>query len=251
MSEGLLRHLDDRGVHRVIMDHGANALDGALMDALRERIAALAAVGAPPLLLASSHPSIFCPGWDLKELVEADRERVANVLAAFNGLVLDLFSYPGPTAVAITGHAVAGGCLLAMAADLRVMATGQPRLGFAELNLGLPVPAACIRMLRSKAMTVDEVVLAGEGCSAERGYQLGLIQHAVSLERAAAVADRELRKLASKPAQAYAATKAFLHGPDWRAMASEYAEQDGQFLDLWFTDEAQRRIRDVVRGLGE
>jgi enoyl-CoA hydratase len=251
MSEDLLRHLDDRGIHRVIMDHGANALDEGLLAALSERIGTLVAVGAPPLLLASSHPTVFCPGWDLKELVGADRDRVASVLGAFNDLILDLFSYPGPTAVAITGHAVAGGCLLAMAADLRVMATGQPRLGFAELNLGLPVPAACIRMLRSRSLIVDEVMLGGEGCTAERAFQLGLVQQALPVERVTAVADRELRKLGSKPAPAYAATKAFLHGPDWRAMATDYDEEDRQFLELWFTDETQRRIREVVRGLGE
>ena len=160
------------------------------------------------MLLASSHPTLFCPGWDLKELVDADRDQVGAVLRAFNGLILEVFSYPGPTAAAITGHAVAGGCLLAMACDLRVMGSGRPHLGFAELNLGVPVPYSSVRMLKARmgAGVVDEVVLGGDGCSAERARALGLVHRIAPVEQVVVVADRELRKLKSKPAPAYAAT---------------------------------------------
>ncbi len=252
MAEELVRHFDDRGVHRVIMDDGANALDLPLLDALTERLAALKASGAPPVLLASSHPTVFSPGWDLKALADADRAQVGAVLGAFNRLILDVFSYPGPTAVAITGHAVAGGCLLAMAADLRVMGSGRPRLGFAELNLGVPVPSASVRMLKARmgAGVVDEVVLGGDGCNAERAHALGLVHRIAPVEQVVVVADRELRKLGSKPTQAYAATKTYLYGDDWRAMSSECEEPDRQFLDCWFADETKRRVAEVVRGLG-
>jgi len=252
MAKELIRHLDDRGVHRVIMEDGANALDLALLNALRERLAELKAADAPPVLLASSHPTLFSPGWNLKELVDADRDRVGAVLRAFNDLIFDFFSYPGPTAVAITGHAVAGGCLLAMAGDLRVMGSGRPRLGFAELNLGVPVPAASVRMLKARAVVgvVDEVVLGGDGCNAERAHDLGLVHRIAPVEQVVVVADRELRKLGSKSAHAYATTKAYLYGDDWHAMERQGEEADRQFLDCWFEDETRRRIAEVVRGLG-
>ncbi len=253
MADELVRQFDDRGVHRLIMDNGANALDVPLLTALSQRMGALRADGAPPVLLASTHPTLFSPGWNLKELVGADRQRVGEMLNAFNRLIFDFFSYPGPTAVAITGHAVAGGCLLAMAGDVRIMGSGRPRLGFAELNLGVPVPAASIRMLKARAAVgvVDEVVLGGEGCTAERAHDLGLVHRVAPVEQVVVVADRELRKLGSKPARAYATTKAYLYGDDWRAMENQTDEADRQFLDCWFDDESRRRIAEVVRGLGD
>ena len=119
------RHEENRGVHRLVMDHGPNALDRPLMAALRKELASLAGAGAPPVVLASAHGSLFCPGWDLKVMADAPRDDVAAFLAEFNGTVLDIFSYPGPTAAEIAGHAVAAGCLLVLACDLRVMAEGD------------------------------------------------------------------------------------------------------------------------------
>lgn len=251
MTRELVRHMDDRGVHRVVMNDGANALDVPLMVALRECFEQLRADGSRPVMLASSHPNLFCPGWDLKELAGADRRGVGDVLDAFNAMILEVFSYPGPTAAAITGHAVAGGCLLAMACDLRVMASGRPRLGFAELNLGVPVPAASLRMLQSRLAVgaIDETVLAGEGSSAERAHHLGMVHRVVSAEKVVLTADRELRKLGSKPGRAYAATKAFLLSDTWRRMAPNPAE-DQVFLDCWFDAVTQDRINEVTRNLG-
>ena len=51
MSEALLRHEENRGVHRLVMDHGPNALDRPLMAALRREFADLAGSGAPPVVL--------------------------------------------------------------------------------------------------------------------------------------------------------------------------------------------------------
>jgi enoyl-CoA hydratase len=253
MTDQLLRHLNDRGIHRIVMDDGANALDPPLLEALTAKVGELKADGAPPMMLASSHPSLFCPGWDLKLLASADREQVKAVLTAFNRLVFEIFSYPGPTAAAVTGHAVAGGCLLALSCDLRVMASGRPRIGFAELNLGVPVPAAGIRMVRARGGVgaYDEAVFSGDGCAAELACELGLVHRVAPVAQVAVVADNDLRKLGSKSQRAYAATKEFMFGEDWRAMARDSSRDDDVFLDCWFDDETQARIARVVQQLGK
>ncbi len=248
----MLRHSEERGVHTLTMDSGANALGQPLMAALQERMAALAENGAPPLLIASSHPTLFSPGWDLKRLISAGRDEVAAVLAAFDDLILTLFSYPGPTAAAISGHAVAGGCLLAMASDLRVMATGRPRLGLSELNLGVPVPAASLRVLRARlsAAALEEVVLRGEGCGAERARDLGLVHAAVAADQVATAVDARLRILASKPSRAYHATKEYLFGDMWSEMKRVSREAADEFLACWFEADTQQRIAETARSLG-
>ena len=112
MADNILVQEENRGIHRLVMDHGPNALDPALMSALRKSLSQLVEEGAPSVVLASTHPNLFCPGWNLKLLADAGRKEVGEFLESFNHLILDLFSYPGPTAAAIGGHAVAAGCLL-------------------------------------------------------------------------------------------------------------------------------------------
>jgi enoyl-CoA hydratase len=251
MTRQLLRLSENRGLHQIIMDNGPNALDRPMMAALRKEIAELAAAGAPALLLASAHPTVFCPGWDLIELVDATREEVGAFLAEFNRLVLDLFSYPGPTAAAIGGHAVAGGCLFAHACDLRVMATGKARLGLSELNLGVPVPGNSLRMLsaRLSSAAVDHLVFRGEGCTADRAREFGIIHRTAAADDVVNVSGIELGKLAGRPRRAFSETKRMLLGSVWQAMATDWPAEDEAFLDCWFDGDTQERLKGVASRL--
>jgi enoyl-CoA hydratase len=240
-----------RGIPRLTLDHGANALDPALMKALSDALSHWEGHGAPPLLLASAHPTLFSPGWDLKRLADADRGQVAEFLRLFNALVVQLFSYPAPTAAAVEGHAVAGGCLLCVACDVRVMARGQARMGLSEVNLGVPIPASSVRMLAARLTpsAAEEVMFGGDGCTAERALELGLVTRTSASGSAASDADAVLRGLAAKPARAYAETKRFLHRAAWAGMVTD-AEEDSAFLDAWFDPTTRARVLSVVHSLG-
>ena len=250
-DETLLRE-DLNGIHHLVMNDGPNALNSTLMDALSSALSELREGGAPPVLLRSSHKVLFCPGWDLKHLVSAHRDEVATALTRFNRLIFDLFSYPGPTGVAIQGHAVAGGCLLALCCDLRIMAAGRPRIGLSELNLGVPVPASSLVMLRERlaANVVEELVVGGDGCNAERARDQGVVHRIAEPDLVVAKTERELARLAAKPAQAFAATKRFMLGESWCRMSEPSTADNEVFLDCWFSSETQERITGVVERLG-
>jgi len=252
MADNVLEHEESRGIHRLTMDHGANALDPPLMAALRARLDQLANNGAPAVVLASSHPTLFCPGWDLKMLADADRDAVGEFLHNFNALIVDLFSYPGPTAAAISGHSVAGGCLLSLSCDLRVMATGQARQGLSELNLGLQVPGNSMRMLRARLSSpaLDNLVFRGEGCTATRARELGIVHRTAATADTLAVTELELGTLAGRPRRAFVESKRFLFGEAWEAMRRGSPEQDAAFLDCWFEEETRKRIAGVASRLG-
>jgi enoyl-CoA hydratase/carnithine racemase len=252
MADETVLRQEINGIHHLVMNDGPNALNATLMNALSGALSELREGGAPPILLRSSHEILFCPGWDLKDLVGADRDVVSAALDRFNRLILDLFSYPGPTGVAIHGHAVAGGCLLALCCDLRIMATGRPRIGLSELNLGVPVPAASLMMLRERlaANVVEELVVGGDGCSADRAKELGVVYRVADPDSVLTTTERELARLAAKPKHAFAATKRFLLGESWRRMSEPNTTDDAIFLDCWSTPETQQRIHGIVERLG-
>jgi enoyl-CoA hydratase len=251
MDDVILQHEEERGIHRLIMDHGSNALDRPLMEALQSALQNLAVDGAPAVVLASAHPTLFCPGWDLKVLADAGREEVGEFLDTFNALILELFSYPGPTAAAIGGHSVAAGCLLALACDLRVMAVGQSRQGLSELNLGVPVPGGCLRMLRARLSSpaLDDLVFRGEGCTAERARELGIVHRTAGADETLAVTELEISKLANRPRRAFVECKKMLLGDVWEAMRVTRPEEVAAFLDCWDEEETRNRIAGVASSL--
>lgn len=252
MAEQTVRLIEDRGRYTMQMIHGANALDERLMAQLREALAWLGGQGSPPLVLASAHPKLFCPGWDLKQLAAADRARVAGFLAAFDGLVLDLFSYAGPTVAAVAGHAVAGGCLLSLACDQRIMIAGRPRIGLSELALGVPVPRGSILMLRARLAPAafDELVYRGEGCAAGRAVELGVVHRASSLHEFEGAIQRLFGAAAMQSRQAFAATKRFANEAVWAAMAATEPAATEAFVEAWFEDTTHARIAELAARLG-
>jgi enoyl-CoA hydratase/carnithine racemase len=251
MDDVILRHEEIRGIHCLVMDNGPNALDRPMMEVLHSALQNLAVDGAPAVVLASAHPTLFCPGWDLKVLANAEREEVGEFLDTFNALVLELFSYPGPTAAAVSGHAVAAGCLLALACDLRVMAVGQSRQGLSELNLGVPVPGTCLRMLRARLSSpaLDELVFRGEGCTAERARDLGIVHRIAGVDETLAMAQLEIAKLAGRPRRAFVECKKMLLGDVWEDMRATRPEETAAFLDCWYEEETRERIAGVANGL--
>lgn len=251
MADRVVRVTPKRGVWHVVMGRGANALDEELMNELLDTLRKLREASAPPVLLCSDHPKLFSPGWDLKLLATAAPERVAAFLALFNRMILEVFSYPGPTAAAIDGHAIAGGCLLALACDRRVMASGPPRIGLSEVNLGVPVPVGSTTMIcgRLGHGMAEELIFGGDGLTAQRAQPMGVVHKVARTGEAVSVAERELHRLLAKPKMAYEAAKRYLFGEQWERMASLTQDDDQAFLECWFSPDTQRRLRGVVTAL--
>jgi len=247
VSEPVLLEQKD-GVVVLRMASGANALDGALLAALRQALGTLRQQGAPALVLASAHPRVFCPGLDLKKLDGAPRETVRTLMEGFCGLLRELATYPGPTVAALAGHAIAGGCLLAMACDRRVMARAGSRLGLSEVNLGIPVPAGAVAMLLALYPTrsVEQLVLEGDGYGGERALELGLVERLAEGSEVLEEAVRLAKHLASRPAKAFQVAKSYLRAELAREMEARDRAELETFLDCWFHPDTQDRIAALV-----
>jgi enoyl-CoA hydratase/carnithine racemase len=98
------------------------------------------------VLLCSAHPKLFCPGLDLLSLESYDAPALTRFMLRFAEMVWALFDLPKPLVAAVSGHAVAGGCILALTADERILRQGAS-IGLNEVKIG--VPLACVaRMAR-------------------------------------------------------------------------------------------------------
>jgi enoyl-CoA hydratase/carnithine racemase len=236
----------------VRLSSGPNALDETLMGELDGELARLETAGTPPLVLASDHATIFCPGLDLRKVDGLPRQAMRAVMVRFNALLRRLVGYPAPTVAALGGHAIAGGCLLSLACDRRVMASWGARIGLSEINLGIPVPAGAIHMLLSlyPTRTVEQLVLEGDGFPGERALSAGLVERLAEPEVVLAEAVQLASHLASRPAAAFVAAKAFLRHGLTRAMEERDAAEEERFLDLWYDPGTQDRIGAVIAGMG-
>lgn len=235
------------------LSYGPNALDDTLIGAIEGELAKLESAGTPPLVLASAHASIFCPGLDLRKVDGLPRQGMRSFMVRFNALLRRVVSYPAPTVAALAGHAIAGGCLVALACDRRVMASWGARLGLSEINLGIPVPAGAIQMLVAlyPTRTVEQLVLEGDGLPGERALAVGLVERLAEPEVVLAEAVQLASHLASRPPGAFAAAKAFLRHGLVQTMEERDAAEGERFLDLWYDPATQDRIGGVIAGMNK
>lgn len=223
---------------------GKNALGTARMS---ELLGAVEAAGDAPLLLTGAGDA-FSAGLDLKEIHAADAPTMERFLSLLTELVARLHHHPAPTVAAVNGHAIAGGCLLALVCDVRI-ATDDPRcrIGLNEVALGLRFPPRVFALAASRLSRAHTTeILLGAGLHAPTdAVRLGLVDRVASDPLGAARA--ELQRLAGYPADAYAAAKR-----DLRA-GSEPTDPDAEqrfrrdVLPVWSSETLKARIRGMLR----
>jgi len=142
------------------------------------------------IVVTSNHPKIFLAGADLKGMMAATGEMdgeddpIAHKSARMQACFHKFSSLPKPVIAAINGHALGGGCELALACDFRIMSKGK--IGLTELSLGIiPGAGGTQRMThilgRARA---TELIFNAKKLTPEEAYQIGLItQVAENLEK--------------------------------------------------------------------
>src|SRR3979490_2959749 len=122
------------------MENGkANAISATLLERLGGLVAQL---GDARAAVITGQGSAFCAGLDLPALADLDRATMRGFIRRFDALMLRIFELPIPLIAAVNGHAVAGGCVLALQADLRLAADPDARTGLNETAPGTRPPAA-------------------------------------------------------------------------------------------------------------
>jgi len=200
------------------------------------------------IVLTSANDKIFSLGFDIPWLHGATQERVGQFFRFFNRTCLDLYTSPKPTVAAITGHAIAGGTILALCCDYRFIAEGRKLMGLNEIKLGVPVPYLpdCIARQLLGVVKAREVLETGDFYPAEDLLRMGMVDHVLPVEGV-------LPKSVEKADRLGSALKAFSLIKKNRvevieAQVREHDEEKARaFLECWFSPEAQERLKEAIK----
>jgi len=149
-----------------------------------------------------------------------------------------------PTACAITGHAIAGGTILASSCDYRFLASGRKLMGLNEIKIGVPVPYLSDLMLRQIVgdRAATEMVYLGEFIEPDKALSIGLADEVLSYDKVENQALEKITEIASLPRQAFAAIKANRIEAIRLTYEKNYKVKNEIFLDCWFSSPAQKLL---------
>jgi enoyl-CoA hydratase len=226
----------------------------AMSDAWLSRMSALldeADAMRPSALVVTGDGRSFCAGLDLPSLVDLTPSHVEAFMEKFSAFMLRVFGMPIPVVAAIDGHAIAGGCVLALQADARIMAQGAAKIGLNEARIGLGLPAVVVETLRCQlpAESLRPIALEGNLFSPEEAQRLGLVDEVVPPERLVERALERARELGAIPAAGFRAVKQSLRSPAVQAVRAAGDRDRAAWVSLFASAETQQILRGVVERL--
>jgi enoyl-CoA hydratase len=236
-----------RNVAVLTLQHGkANALDTEFCKALTREFEKLARSQAEAVVL-TANGSIFSAGVDLIRATSSGPNYFRSFLPALDRMYRTIFFFPRPVVSAINGHAIAGGCILACCADLRLLARGEARMGVTELLVGLPFPPLAFEIMRyvTTPTRFPEIINSGGTFTPDQALALGFADELVAAERLHDEALASAERLAALRPEAFALTKRQMRRPVLDAL-KRHRGSEHAVGKIWLARDTSRRIQDYV-----
>ena len=227
-----------------------NALSLELLQALRGAVDNCVREGVRGIVLSGA-PGLFSAGVDIPALLARDRHGVRDYWREFFALCATLAQAPIPLAAAVTGHSPAGGAVLALFCDYRVMAEGPFKIGLNEVQVGLTVPE-CIQVALRRVVgqyCAERLLVAGTMLEANAALACGFVDELAAADEVVPRTTRWLEELLALPAHAMLATRELARAD----LAGIYADLDAlpldAFTDAFFHPQTQATLQQLVARL--
>ena len=193
--------------------------------------------------------SVFSAGVDLQRIVAGGPSYVREFLPALSESFMAIFDHPGPVVAAVNGHAIAGGCVIAAACDVRLMSQGK--IGLAELSVGVPFPPAAMEIMRhAVGPAIGHLVLTAALLDPAQAESIGLIQHVCPAEVLVESAVDRARQMARTPAGVFSVSKRQLQQPARDRIAARSGEEEA-VAEMWSSDRTRDAIAQYLGALRE
>ena len=235
-----------------------NALNTDLCRALIAALNAAVADGIRGIVLSGGE-KVFSAGLDVPHLLSHgdDRDALMDSWHAFFGVARTLTESRVPVVAALTGHAPAGGCVMALCCDYRIMArSADPArpfaLGLNETQVGLVAPEGIQQLLRRVVgiYRAERLLVAGELVPADRALEIGLVDELVAPQEVVPRAIAWLQQLLKLPHHPMLQTRAIARTDLVAALDPDNIQLE-RFIEGWYSADTQQALKALVAKLGK
>ncbi len=212
----------DGAVFVLHMRDGENRFRPAFLDALEGALDQVEKAPGPAALVTTGEGRFYSNGLDLAWLGGDGRDQAGPFLARVHALFARVLAFPAATVAAVNGHAFAGGGMLALAHDLRVMREDRGYFCLPEVDLGLPLQPGMTALIQARLprRTAHEAVVTGRRYGGTDARAAGIADEAQpeasvlprAMEIAASLAGKDRETMAVLKRGLYADTLRILAG---------------------------------------
>lgn len=242
----------DQGIAEVRIERGkVNALDEALVDELAGCFRRLATDDGVRAIVFTGTGKFFSFGFDIPGFLGHSRDAFLAYLRKFAALYRDLFAHPKVVVAALNGHTVAGGCMLALACDARLMAAGKGKIALNEITFGSSLFAGSVELLRHCVgdRNAQRIAYSGAMYAPEEALALGLVDRVVPEAELLAAARDVARVHGAKDPAAFRSVKLLLRAPVLEEMGRREDASLREFVEIWYSERTRANLAKIeIRG---
>lgn len=239
-------------IYHILLDRGkSNAMD---LEAVQELISAVEQAEADPAvegLILSGKEGFFSSGLDLISLYDYDAEQMKEFWRHFLLLIQKLTSFSKPAVSAITGHSPAGGCILALCCDYRIMTEDQYIIGLNEVPVGIVVPQSIFKLYSFWLGdgTAYRSLMEGKLFSPQEALAIGLVDEVVPLNRIQNTAFQKIKSVAQFEKNAWRSSKQNFRRDLVASLMQHQEETIDQVLAQWWRPGTRAIMKTIIENL--
>lgn len=193
----------------------------------------------------------FSAGLDIPELFQYNGAEFNKFWRSFMHMILSLSKFNKPLVAAITGHAPAGGCIIANGCDYRVMAEGEYKIGLNEIPVGIIVPCGVYAQYSVWLGTKNayQYLMEGKLYSPAHAKEIGLVDELVPMEMVLEKAEQKLKQYLQYEQNGWRTTKSQLRKHVIDTMESLSEDEMNLFQQQWWSEPVRNMMQQFIEKL--
>ncbi len=196
-------------------------------------------------------PGVFSGGLDVLDLYPRDQAYMTQFWQDFTDLLHRLFTYPKLIFTAITGHSPAGGTVLAIMTDYRIMAKGEYSVGLNEVAVGLILPNSIGQVYQYLLgnRKAERMAITGSLVSPKEALEIGLVDELCDSAEITDLALMRMQDWLKLPAFQQTTTKLQLRENVIERFRKYQSTDVAKMVEIWFQPSFQKVMGDLVKKL--
>ncbi len=234
------------------LDRGkSNAINAEMVAELHQMIRNIENDDSIGGVILTGKEGFFSAGLDLIELYDYDEVKIKEFWKNFLNMVTAFASFKKPMVAAISGHSPAGGCVLAICCDYRIMAEGKFIIGLNEVPVGIIVPDSVFNLYafwlgNARAY---QYLLEGKLMKTEEALQAGLIDEIVNPDSILSAAERRIQKYIQLDWTTWQQSKMNLRKELLNKVSVDQSETLEIMLKQWWSPSTRSILHTIIQNL--
>ena len=244
-------NIDERIATITLNRPKVNALNEPLIDELREAFDGAENNGDINSVVLTGEGSFFSFGFDVPGFMSYPKDSFERYVLSYSELIKNIFMFPKPVIAAVNGHAVAGGCVLALACDYRIMVTGKAKISLNEMTFGSTLFSSVVETLRYAvgSKKSEQIIYSGKMFSADEALSMGLVDKTASEEDFISIVEETAQDYSRRDMPAFNSIKKLLKLETLKKIDREEKDSISEFVDIWYSESMRGNLKKIeIRG---